>query len=180
MLPERTTPSGLLDRVSGIIAKRLSPVVQGFYEHGWSGRLYLLTSALGIVTTGGMVLFTAAAALLGLGGVPRGAGVLILPVSLMLVLTTFIQWKVLRGVACFKRWAWYVAVFFSTAGVLSGIAWLLPGRMNLWRLAGLCELALAGQFLLYFVRNRTRFDQPIRMPAVPSERGFDGESEIFS
>jgi hypothetical protein len=169
--------TGLLQRVRGIaeslrasVARGLAPVIEGFHEHGWSGRLYLLTSGLSLAVTVPVFLSIAGVALTGLFTVPRPTFSWI-PFALMLGGMAYVQWKVLRGVALFRRWAWYVATFVTFSGMIGGLGWLVVRGAGVARLAGLCELALAGQFFLYFARNHARFE-PRRRPASLEEQAM--------
>jgi hypothetical protein len=148
---------GRLARIRRRIRDALTPVIEGFEEHGWSGKLYLLTH-------GGTLAFTivsmfaaaVAAPFFSLFGRSFFGLAMLLPMLMVTVPFSYFSWKVLSGIARFRRWAWYFGVLGSFAGLFGGLGFLGRGG-GTGVLLALLEAAVSAQFLVYFIRNRDKF-----------------------
>ncbi|MGH7554043.1 MAG: hypothetical protein ACREMQ_13555 [Longimicrobiales bacterium] len=156
-----TVAEGRLARIRRRLRAALDPVIDGFEEHGWSGKLYLLThgGTLAFTIVGAFVAVIAAG-FFSVFGLPFFGPMMLLPVLVVTVPLGYISWKILSGIARFRRWAWYFGVFGSFAGVFGGLGFLgLRARAegSAGVMIALLEAALSAQFLVYFIRNRDRF-----------------------
>jgi hypothetical protein len=153
--PDRVA-EGTLARIRRRIRAALNPVIDGFEEHGWSGKLYLLTHGATLAfTIVGAFAAAIAAGFASVFGLPFWGPAMLLPM-LLGVPFIYISWKILSGIARFRRWAWYFGVFGSFAGVFGGLGFLGRGGSTGVMIA-LLEAALSAQFLVYFIRNRDKF-----------------------
>jgi VIT1/CCC1 family predicted Fe2+/Mn2+ transporter len=154
-----TTPepkgASVLRRIRDAVRRRLEPVLNGFHEHAWSGKLYLITSGLSLLTSvAGALLFP----LLLLPDRSVLAFPPLVPVFLVLALLCWVQWRVLSGVARFRPWARCVAIIVSAMGVLGGVQ-LLFAMADSPRvlILALAQISISIQFITYFIRERGRF-----------------------
>jgi hypothetical protein len=129
-------------------------------EHAWTGKLYLSVTVLSIA---GMVLVPVATALAAfLAGGPTGSEWFTLP-FVFAAAATFgavsgtISWFLARGVARFRNWARMVSMLFLFSACAGGLAMLTQLRGFGPTVMAAGEIALSGQFLWYFHRNRMRF-----------------------
>ncbi len=153
--PYAVSGAGIGGRIVAFLRRRLAPFIDGYEEHGWSGKLFLLNGGLGIA---GSVLGWSGAVLLNTLrlGLLRGMG-LTMVAGLVGLPFLRIWYRYLLGVARFERWTLPITVVLSACGAISGLG-LLTGRMG-WRtmlIVG-AQSALSVQYLVYFLRERHRF-----------------------
>jgi hypothetical protein len=142
-------------RVPASLKRWLAPELAGFHRHGWSGKLYLMTTAAVLVlSTPLAILFTLLVA---------SSADSATEVALALSLSAFLSWlavvyyRVLRGVARFERKARKIAMIFLVLGMMGGLNVILSDMSSGQTLAAFAEIAVSAQFLFYFMRNRDHF-----------------------
>jgi hypothetical protein len=144
-----------LFRLPASLKRQLAPELAGFHRHGWSGKLYLMTTAaVLILTTPFAVVFTLLAAA---SADSPAEAVVALCLVVFLSWLAVVYYRVLRGVARFHRRARKIAMLLLVLGIAGGLTMLGPNASPGERVAAFAEIAISGQFLLYFMLNRDRF-----------------------
>ena len=153
-LPADSRGRTWIGRLADRVKRRLEPVLTGFDEHAWSGKLYLLVSGLGVLTSvaGGLGFVILLAMESNIGG---RAGML--PIAVIFALIAWVQWKLLSGVARFRNWARRIAILVSGFALLAGVNLIVFAGLPRMMILGLAQTALSIQFIAYFVRERDRF-----------------------
>jgi hypothetical protein len=141
------------ERIPSVLRSAVGSIVEGFEEHGWSGKLFMITTAVAAVLPllGGLA-WVVSSWLSGFGIFPYVPVILLFSAPVVLF-----QLRLLLGIARFEGWARWLAMAGSVFGVLTGLASLtLISGAQFWVMSA-AQVALSTQFLVYFSRNGDRF-----------------------
>jgi hypothetical protein len=170
--PEDRGSVPMLRRIGHRLRAMFAILREGFEEHAWSGKLFMLaTAGSAAFTTVGIGVALLLGVGLGMGGASVAAFTMF---ALFGAPMAFFQWKLLEGVARFRPWARIAAMVVSGFGVLSGLGALGWGFGIRGVVIAAAEVGLSAQFFVYFLRNRDLFHAarteapiPALMPETP-------------
>jgi len=155
-LHQQDASVGTHSRMPQRLRRWWADMMHGFHEHGWSGKLYLLTGSVTWITTLTVIPFMIL--WLAEGGASPGrdfgAGTHIF-VSTLVLTSLYVGYRVLTGVARFHRRARNFAILFSAAGTLATLSQVRQGGAVAATVV--LQAALSVQFIVYFIRNGDRF-----------------------